>query len=350
MKRHQLSIVNCQLSIILAAILFLLCSCHYKDLCYDHPHGLDSDIELLLSLKLDMEYDLEVDDETHTKINAPEYMKVDFYNPLSDKLSTTEFVKGGRGQIHVSPGAYKMVAYSFGTEWTQIRGEGDINTLEAFTSDITQQKSRELAKFYKNSTRGADGESVGEGESVEEELPEGPIIYTPDHLLVANKQIEIPSYIPDGIFTIHGDAATIIETYEIDLINIVGERNIASMECFVTNQVRSNFFGRGEKSTEPATIYFPVEVVPNMIGIHAAFNTFGKLPGESRVYMNIIIQNTSGEEVLISEDITTQFTDPTHHIIIDEPIVVPDPEEGGGSGIAPTVDPWDEENHDVPIG
>ena len=56
--RRQLSIVNCQLSIILVATLLLLCSCHYKDFCYDHNHGLDSGLELALSLKLDMEYDL----------------------------------------------------------------------------------------------------------------------------------------------------------------------------------------------------------------------------------------------------------------------------------------------------
>ena len=341
--RRQLSIVNCQLSIILVATLLLLCSCHYKDFCYDHNHGLDSGLELALSLKLDMEYDLKVDDETHTKINAPEYMKANFYSPQSDKLQTTEFVQGGRGKIHVTAGGYKMVAYSFGTEWTQIRGEGDINTLEAFTSDITQQKAAALAKFYANSTRG-DGDEGGD------DVPEGPIIYTPDHLLVANRQIEIPSYIPEGIFVVHGDASTIIETYEIDLTNVVGEKNIASIECFVTNQARGNFFGRGEKSTEPATIYFPIEVEPNMIGIHSAFNTFGKLPGESRVYLHVIIKGTGGDEILVTKDATVPFTDPTHHIVIEDPIVVPDPEPSQGGGIAPTVDPWDEENHDVPIG
>lgn len=332
--------------------LFTLCltSCQYKDLCYDHTHGLDSDIELVLSLDLEVEYDIQVDDESHTKINAPEYMKVDFYNPQSDKVHTTEFVKGGRGEIHVSPGTYNMVAYSFGTEWTQIRNEGDINTIEAFTSDITTQKSRALSRFYTRSTRG-DGDGDGDnGDSEEEELPEGPIIYTPDHLLVANKQIEIPSVIPDGIFVVHGDAATIIETYEIDLTNVAGEKNISSIECFVTNQARSNFFGRGEKSTEPATIYFPIEVKPNMIGIHSAFNTFGKLPGESRVYLHVLVTGAGGDEILITKDITIEFTDPTHHIIVEDPIVVPEPAEGGGSGIAPTVEQWEEEQHDVPIG
>ena len=108
--------------LLLLTSCLLLCSCHYKDFCYDHSHGLDSGLELALSLKLDMEYDLKVDDETHTKINAPEYMKANFYNPQGDKLQTTEFVQGGRGKIHVSAGGYKMVAYSFGTESDSRRG------------------------------------------------------------------------------------------------------------------------------------------------------------------------------------------------------------------------------------
>lgn len=333
---RQFSTFNLQLSTI-AATLLLLCSCEYKDLCYDHPHGKDFDIELVLNLNLDMKYDIDVDDETHTKINAPEYMKVDFYDPSNNTLNKYEFVKDGRGPIHVASGVYNMVAYSFGTEWTRIRGEGDYTTLEAFTSDITEQKSGELSKFY---TRSDDSD-----------VPQGPIIYTPDHLLVANMQVEIPMYVPSGIFTITGDASTIIETYEIDLTNVTGQKNISSIECFVTNQALSNFFGRRERNNTPATIYFTAEVgTPNDNEfVHTAFNTFGKLPGESRAFLHILLKNASGVEVLITKDITKQFTDPTHHIVIDDPVVVPDPKEGG-AGIAPTVDPWEEEFHDVPIG
>ena len=51
----------------------------------------------------------------------------------------------------------------------------------------------------------------------------------------------------------------------------------------------------------------------------------------------------------MSVDITDQFEKDDHEIIIDEEIDIPKP-ESGGAGIAPTVDPWEEENHDVPIG
>ena len=319
---------------LLTSYIFLLTSCQYKDLCYDHNHGENYNLSLQLELKLELDVDVEVSVETHTKIEKPDYMKVMFYSPQIGTLSDTEIVGADGGHIYQAPGTYNMLVYSFGTEWTQIRGEGNINTLEAFTSDITATKSRALRSF----TRAED-----------EEEPQGPIIYTPDHLLVAHERVEIPPFSEEErVITLTANAKTVVETYGFQLTNISGIEYISSVEAFVTNQSRSTFFGRGEKSTEPATIYFPIKVNPSEGYIHTSFNTFGKLPGESRSYLHILITNTSGEEVHVSVDITDQFEKEDHEIIIDEEIDIPTPE--GGGGIAPTVDPWEEENHDVPIG
>lgn len=316
----------------LAALL--LTSCQYKDLCYDHPHNENYNLSLLLQLKLELDVDVEVSVETHTQIEKPDYMKVLFYNPQTGMLSDSEIVGADGGNIYEDPGIYDMLVYSFGTEWTQIRGENNINTLEAFTSDITVTKASVLRAF----TRGEDDE------------PQSPIIYTPDHLLVAHERVVIPEFSEENrVITLTANAKTVVETYGFQVTNITGIEYIASVEAFVTNQARSTFFGRGEKSTEPATLYFPIEVNPSEGYIHTSFNTFGKLPGESRSYLHIMIRNSDGEEVKVSVDITDQFEKDDHEIIIDEEIVIPEPEDRGG-GIAPTVDPWEEENHDVPIG
>ena len=319
--------------LLLLTSAFILASCEYKDLCYDHNHEENYNLSLQLELKLELDVDVEVSVETHTKIEKPDYMKVMFYNPQTSTLSNNDIVGADGGHIYQAPGIYNMLVYNFGTEWTQIRGEGSINTLEAFTSDITATKASVLRAF----TRAG------------EEEPPGPIIYTPDHLLVAHEAIEIPPFTEEErIITLTANAKTVVETYGFQLTNISGIEYISSVEAFVTNQSRSTFFGRGEKSTEPATIYFPIEVNPSEGYIHTSFNTFGKLPGESRSYLHILITNTSGEEVHVSVDITDQFEKEDHEIIIDEEIDIPTPE--GGGGIAPTVDPWEEENHDVPIG
>lgn len=325
-------------SLLLLTSSFLLCSCKadLRELCYDHNHSPSEGktAELILELKLNLDLDLDVSIEAHTEIVAPEYMKVCFYDPELDNLRSTEFVKGGGGPLHTAPGRYNLVAYSFGTEWTQIRGESDVNTLEAFTSDITATNGAKLASFSR----------AGEYDT------SGPIIYTPDHLLVAYEPVEIPvPSIEHPTITIQADAATIVKTYGFKMVNVNGLQYIQSVEAFVTNQALSNYFGRGELNTVPATIYFPVEVNMEKGDLETTFNTFGKLPGESRSFLHILMTSTDGTEIRLSTDISEQFDKPDHTIVIDDPVDIPAP-EGNAGGIAPKVEPWNEENHDVPIG
>ncbi len=319
--------------IILITLMATLASCEYKDLCYDHNHGSQYNLMLELNLDLDLDVDLEVSEEAHTKIEIPTYMVVAFYNPESGALVKTEYVGPYGGQLHVDPGTYDMVVYSFDTEWTQIRGESNINTLEAFTSDISALKRPQLSYF--------DREGL-------DEAP-GPIIYTPDHLLTAHMQVEIPPYSTDGqVMTISATAATAVETYGFEVRNVTGIQYIASVEAFVTNQARSSFFGLGEVSQEPATVYFPLDVSIDEGVLKSTFNTFGKLPGESFSYLHILLMDTEGTPFTITEDITDQFDDPGHLIVVEDTVFIPPPQTGGG--IAPTVDEWEEENHDVNIG
>lgn len=57
-------------SMLCASLFFILTSCEYKELCYDHDHSGDVDYTamLLLELKLDLDVDLDVSIEAHTKI------------------------------------------------------------------------------------------------------------------------------------------------------------------------------------------------------------------------------------------------------------------------------------------
>lgn len=318
----------------LTFILLLISSCRYKDLCYDHHHDEEYNMELELELKIDLDVELDVSEEAHTKIDTPTYMMVRFYDPLDNRLVETEFVGPKGGPLRVSPGTYDMVVYTFDTEWTQIRGENNINTLEAFTSDITATKSSFISHFVR---KGAKDVAID------------PIIYTPDHLLVTRKQVEIPPFTAEKqVITIEALASTIVETYGFEVTNITGIEFISSAEAYVTNQARSTFFARGEKSQQAATIFFPLEVSREEGMIKTTFNTFGKLPGESQSFLHIMLTDTEGNVYTVSTDITDKFDSADHIIVIDEPIDIPAPEAGGG--IAPTVEEWETINQDVPIG
>ncbi len=321
---------------VLMVMAGLMSSCHYKDLCYDHDHGPtptpDDNLLLVLELKLELDVDLPVSDAAHTKIHVPTYMVVNFYDIESGALKKTEYVGPYGGPLHVTPGTYDMVVYSFDTEYTQERGESNIKTLEAFTSDITASKQPLFSLVAKDDTTSAPG----------------PIIWTPDHLLVARKRVEIPPYSEvQRVITIEAAAETIVETYAFEVPHIVGIEYAQSVDAFVTNQALSNYFGRDEVNASPATVYFPVDVNRKDSCFQTTFNTFGKLPGESRSYLNIIAVNSDGKPVIVISDITEQFADTTHIIVIPDTVVIPPPASGG---IAPTVEEWEEINHDVPIG
>ena len=319
---------------LLIITLVLLSACRYKDLCYDHNHDTDHNVSLKLSLDIDLDVDLEVSVEAHTKIDTPSLMKINFYEPVKGNLSETEYTGPTGGPIHVNPGQYRMVIYSFDTEWTDIRGESNINTLEAFTSDVTDLKWKQFANFAK----GINREQAA------------PIIYTPDHVLVTQKDVEIPAYSTEGeyVITITATAATILETYGFEVKNIEGIEYIASVDAFITNQARSHYFGRGERSSDSATIYFPMEVDKEKKTLKTTFNTFGKLPGESRSLLHILLIDSDGNEFTLTTDITDQFTHTDHEIIITDSIVIPKPE--GGGGIDPSVDDWENHDEDVNIG
>jgi hypothetical protein len=328
-------------SFLTAAVLFgvlsLFTSCRYKDLCYDHNHDTTPNLVLRLELNLDLDIEIDVDiqDENHTQIKIPSYMVVCFYDTLSGSLKYMEYVESYGGPLHVNPGTYDMVVYSFDTEWTQVRGENHIDSLEAFTSDITATKAPQFALFPRKDTT---------------ETAPGPIIYTPDHLLVTNKRVEIPPYsIEEQVITVTATAATIAETYSFEVQNIEGIEYVSSVEAFITNQARANYFGREELCTDPATIYFPMEVNRTGNSIKSTFNTFGKLPGEIRSYLNILMIDSEGKAHTRVTDVTEQFGDSLHTIVLKDTIVIPAPSAGGG-GIAPTVEEWEEVNRDVPIG
>ena len=265
-----------------------------------------------------------------------------FYSTDGLELRNTQYVSADGGPITTPPGTYRMVIYSFGNEYTQVRGEGSVNTLEAFTSDITDSKKYALAKLVRAATRDDDADGAY--------MPEGPIIFSPDHFLVTVDEVTIPEFTQESqTITIRSSASTICQTYSFEARSVIGAEFVESCEAFVTNQARSSFFGRGEVSSEPATLWFPVGVDRKRGCLYTTFNTFGKLPGESHSYLHILLTSTDGTEIRISTDITDQFEKPDQTIIIDQPIDIPTPEEGG-AGIAPTVDPWDEVNTDVPIG
>ena len=302
----------------LLGVLSLLCllSCSRMPLYVKDP-----------SVKLDLNLDL--DEGT---IPEPEHMKALFYSSDGSQLYNTHFVGSEGGNLSVASGTYTLLVYSFGTEYIQIRGEGSLETIEAFTSDITASKHSAFRRLA--------GTKAGE---------DAPIFYAPDYLLVAMATIEVPEFTGENILAeVQMEPSSVVQTYSFEVTQVEGIDYVESAEAYVTNQARSYFIGQMKASTEPATLWFPIEVDREKGILNTTYNTFGVLPGGSRTIIHFVVRNSGGQEVTFSADITDQLANPEHKIVVDEEITIPKP--AGPSGISPEVDPWQEEIRDVPIG
>ena len=299
-------------------VLFLLCfsSCELMPL-----------YEKEASVRLELELDLK-----EGEIPVPEFMKACFFSPEGGNLSLDHFVESNGGDLSVASGTYTLLVYSFGTEYVQIRGEGSLETIEAFTSDITASKIPTYRKLA--------------GTKAEEEAP---IYYAPDHLLVARQTITVPEFEGENISLVfEARPKTICETYSFEVPNVEGVDYVQSAEAYVTNQAQGYYIGKGEPSTQPATLWFPVEVDRERGVLNTTFNTFGVLPGGSHTYLYVVVRNSGGQSVSFSADITEQLADPSHEIVIEEEITIPQPP--GASGFTPEVSAWEEEHTDIHIG
>lgn len=303
----------------IALLLLFLPSCQFLPV-YER----EKSVQLELGLDLSNDLDEEV-------IAVPDYFKACFYGWDNGQLNHTHFVGSNGGDVTVPSGTYTLLVYTFGTEYVQIRGENSLETIEAFTSDITSSKLKSYRRF---STKAV----------------EDPIVYTPDHLLVAKGEVIVPEFSGSvQRVDLHADASTIVQTFVFEMTQLTGLEYVESAEAFVTNQSRSYFIGKGEASDESCTVWFPVEVNREEGRLRAVFNTFGVRTGEeSKTYVHFIMRDTGGEEHNYSMDITEKVAAPRHVIEIEEEIDIPEPE--GTGGFSPAVNPWQGEEIDVPIG
>lgn len=319
-------------------------------------YDLSTDIRLIINHDIGIDHDIELSSETdlpeeyEAKINGkmPQYVNVLFYDPKTHNLLTSHILDAEGGVISIPTGNYDIVIYNFGTESTQIANSDHRHHAEAHTSDITKTMEEKFKAIQASVSPGTRGTSKG--------YEDDPIIYEPDHLYVANLAgVEIPSFQDQTEdVVIQMNSSTIIDTYSLEVINITGAENIEKVEAFITGQIKSNYFGKQVRSETPATIYTDMRVDVPGDRLYSIFNTFGKLPGEeNKIYLDITVTDSGGGQYRYIYDVTDQFDDDeniNHKLIIDGNEIDIPTATSGGAGFAPSVDEWENETIDVPLG
>ncbi len=307
----------------------------------EHKLGIDHDIEMSTPTTFDKEYTKKITGQ------KPEYVEVLFYDPETHLLIKSHILKADGGLIDLPVGDYDMVIYNFGTESTQTANTHHRFEAEAYTTDITKQLASKL-QWFKSPGDTTKSETRG--------YEDDPIIHEPDHLYVANEErIHVPSFqVQQEDIHLYATASTITEVYSLEVIGVKGTENIEKVEAFITGQVKSNYFGMPKASTDPATLYTDMRVDTENSRLYSVFGTFGKQPGEdNHIYLDITVRDSGGGQYRFIFDVTDQFDDLDNHnnkLIIDATDVIDIPEaKYGGGGLAPSVDPWEDEIIDIPL-
>lgn len=289
-------------------------------------------------------------------------MRVLFYDTQTHALITQAFISEKTttetgepcvsGTITIEPGVYDMVCYNFDTPDTFIKGENNLLDLESYTTKVsTSIKSQFMPS-----------------------LPEGTeIYYEPDHVVVA-REIGLEIRPHSTVLTIETDATTIIDSYYIQVC-CKGLKYATNMSAAITGMTPSNKFGAGEPQTDkPCAVWFQLLgsqdskiVGENQDVFCAVFNTYGKIyhsadgtkaeddifPEDSKLVITFNSTGSSETQVYtydMNKLFLTEDALERHWLIINDTVVVPEPQPGGGGGgFTPVVDDWDDEKGEILI-
>lgn len=289
--------------IAMACVLIILSACTRIPL-----YQAGSRIELII--------DWEMDSLTVSK--PAEAVRVLFYHRETHQLLSSFVLPAHGGELVLAPGVYDMLLYELSTERTMVRGGSQLSRIEAYTE-------------WKDVDFFVEGQNL---------------VYSPDHLYVARKwALEIPSMEDNSqTMTVRVVASSIVENYRLEVAAVQGAEHISKLEAYISGQARANYFGRAELCDSPVALYVDLAFAKTSGALQSYFQTFGKLPGwQSKVWLLISITNLDGSTQDHSYDITDDFEQDNHHIIIPDTIVVEPPNMNNDGGMQPKPENWTEE-------
>ena len=302
-----------------------------------------------INLKLEIKTDV-----LHSgSISIPSMMRVDLFNPQTGQVEYTDYISAGGGYIYPRPGTYNMLVYNIGTESTIVRNENNLGTVEAYTNEVSaylkSQMKSFLEKRYEMMTKSED-EPV-----TKDPVLSGTehIVNEPDYLWVGRYDaLEIPALELDEEreMTIQVEAASVVETWKIELAPVEGLEWISKVSALITGQTESTYIGKNEDSDGVVTIYFEMGKDTEKKSLVGTFNTFGKNPLYSSILsLDINIIDNLGNEHHYHFDITEDFFGNDEFFIpITEPIVIEEPKVEGG-GFAPSVGDWEDVRTEIEL-
>ena len=328
--------------LLLLAGLLLATGCHRIPM-YERASGVYLDLSLRTELAPDQEaaLDFAAHPDLRDKVvgKTPDLVRACFYDVVSHELVAEDFLPAEGGFVNLPAGVYDVLAYSLGTEATQVSGTETRGGGYAFTS-------RTGSRIKMESTSAKSGEEPEEGED------DQPVIYEPDHVFsgrIVSAQVPVR---PDDAQTVvlTAELERVSESWSFEVVNVDGAERIQKVDVYITGQAAGRYLWDGRTTNHAAALGFPGEVDAAKGQIRAVFNTFGKYPqAECDVLANVLVTTTAGARCRFLYDVTEQWLDPDNtarRLVVEETMEIPGDDYQGG-GFDPVVNDWD--GQEIPV-
>ena len=176
------------------------------------------------------------------------------------------------------------------------------------------------------------------------EVGDEPVCGVPENVWGGcHEQLEVLAGVAGQSVTLSPAEAT--AEYTIEVSNVENMSADLDISGALTGMSESWRLADGTSSGVPVTMPLQLER-PNAHTLKVRFVSFGHCPQEEGIhYFSIYTSNKK----YLDFDVTDQMheaSDPKHvHIVIDEKVTLPDPEEG----MSPSIPEWDEVVQDIPM-
>lgn len=303
---------------LVAAMFFLLTSCEYKELCYDHNHWTRESIAFDWSKSFGAQ---------------PKGMTALIYNVEKGSQEPIRYDLVGMlgGEIRLLPGTYQTLAYNYDTETILYRGMDRVNTLEAYTRVSSVEEGTRLTRS-------------GMPRAVESEY----VILEPDTLWAGVSTAKYMEH-ADSLYKIWVTPEPRFVEVDITITNVPNLQYTGQFGGALSGLAPSVYMSTGELGEGCATQAFTCSVV-DATTLQMKFRIFGHCPHHDEGITNqhmltIYAILADGSKWYYTQNVTDQMHSPSHnpdaeHVNIElDEIPVPKPIVNG-SGFQPTIDGW----------
>ena len=301
--------------ILASLILLFACSCTHKELCYNHPH--------ITNVNVDFNW-------TEEPEKVPESMSVYFFKEGSESEPLRfEFTEPTGGRIRLTPGVYHAVSVNSDERNHAVKDTYDYDSFCVTTKDASSVAG--LSKF------GVAPKDLPRAKSAEQER----MAVEPNNVWYANaRDISVPDG-EDHYVTL--DIKSQLVTYNIYVKNAANLKWVYGISASMSGLAGGIHLGSGQLSDERVTIPFVARWNRDDSTVTGSFTSFGHCPTDTnKHYLKIYAVLADDSYWDFTYDVTDQVHNaPAGNLITIEldGLPIPKPVANGG-GFKPTVGDW----------